>query len=249
MTHRQQTYNQTINLISHLILTEPHAVVSLLESYGAYFNTPPNRKELIDLVLEQIKEGSQDFEEALGDLITLHIQKNGKAMLALDQKEYASYYDATQEDEDAFWGTLAKVGIGLVGKLIGKKKGNKRSQRSHSRGGGRSHAAVLAASRAQAQRAARQVEQMRRDMQRQMQQMIKRQEQELRKQREKQKQREKELEEKAKKSRNMILMVAGGITGLTLLGFIVLSKNKATPATAMQMPYTPAISLTPGVPR
>ncbi len=248
----QQQYNQAVNLMSHLILTKPQVVIALLQKHGEVFTTAPNRQQLIDGVLEALKEGSPTFQNDLEAVINVHIQKKGKEMLALE-KGNDSYVDV--EEEDAFFGSLAKIAIGGVAKLISKrKKRGNRGGSSSSRSSGRSSAAAVAAANA---RARAQQANLRRDMQRKMReqqaQQRRREEQlraEMRRQSERQ-QRENEMkiakinEDNRKKNRKV--MTAGGIgVGLLVLVGIGMMMNKK-PAPTMPMPYTMQPQLQPSM--
>ncbi len=236
MNRKQQDYNQTINLISHLILTKPQSVISLLSDNGVRFTAPPNRKQLIDMVVELMKDHDRRFIDDLGDLVTLHIQKNGKEMLQLDSNN--SYID--EDDEDEFWGALAKGAISLVGGLFGGGKKRKNRRRAANA------AAAQAASRAAAQRATQQAERIRMDMQRKMEEMIRKQrerEEQLRREQEEQKRKEeariKAMQEKAKQSKNTMLMIVGGLAIVVVL--VVVSK-KSAPKAPVQVPYIPPVA-------
>lgn len=251
----QEQYNDSINLITHLILTKPTPVISLLAEHGVIFKGTPDKKQLINEVVELLKSGSDKFEDDLGDLLTVHIEHRGKEMLALQRSDFSSYVDVNQDD-DEFWGALAKVGVGLVGSLF---KGKRR--RRGRRGGGGGNAAALAASQAAARRrASAQAAQAKRDMQMQMRRMReaaerrrreaaarRRREEAERRRREEAERRRRETEarrEKAaadaarKKQTNMMLMAGGGIALLAIAG-IFMAKSNPKPT----IPYTPAQSV------
>lgn len=222
----QKKYNDSINLISHLILTKPKPVIGLLAKHGVVFKGTPSRNQIIDEVVELLKSDNGKFEADLGNLLTVHIQYQGKEMLSLEQSDFSSYDDGDQ-DEDAFWGALAKGAIGIVGGLFKKKR------RRRSSGGGN---AALAASQAVAQR---QAAQAKRDMQLQMQRMResaarrareaeerRAREAEERRRREEEARRQREREAAAKKKQtNTMLMAGGGIALLAIVGFAMAKSN------------------------
>jgi hypothetical protein len=243
----RQRYNDTINLISHLILTKPKPVMTLLMKYGVRFEEKPTKKELADEVVELLKSTNEKFQEDLSNLLTVHIQFRGKEMLALDRSKYSSYDDG-DEDEDEFWGALAKGAVGIIGGLFGKK----RRRRRRNRGGG--NAAALAASRAAAakRQADAQAARVRRDFQMKMQAMEaqrrreqeaarRRQEAAERRRREEAERRRREdearskKEAESKKKSNMMLMVGGVIGLLAIAGIFMAKSNSQKP----MMPYVP----------
>ncbi|WP_025663295.1 hypothetical protein [Aquimarina megaterium] len=245
----RQQYNDTINLISHLILTKPKPVMTLLMKYGVRFEEKPTKKELADEVVEVLKSTNEKFQEDLSNLLTVHIQFRGKEMLALDRSKYSSYDG--DEDEDEFWGALAKGAVGIIGGLFGKKR--RRRRRS---GGG--NAAALAASRAAAakRQADAQAARVRRDFQMKMQAMEAQRRREQaearrrqaaaaaaaeRRRREEAERRRREDEAKSKKEAeskkksNMMLMVGGGVGLLLIAGIFMAKSNSQKP----MMPYVP----------
>ncbi|QKX04142.1 hypothetical protein HN014_04210 [Aquimarina sp. TRL1] len=241
----QKKYNDSINLISHLILTKPKAVIGLLAKHGIIFKGTPNKKQLINEVVELLKSNTSTFEDDLGQLLTIHIQYKGKEMLALERSDFSSYDDG-DEDEDEFWGALAKGAIGIVGGLFKRRK-----NKGGSRGGGNAAAArIRAAARS---RAAAQAAQAKRDMQRQMERMRReaaerrRREAEERRRREAAERRRREVEERrrreaatrrqaeAKKKQNTMLIAGGGIALLAIVG-VFMAKSNSKPT----YPYMPA---------
>ncbi|TPN87135.1 hypothetical protein [Aquimarina algicola] len=237
----QKKYNDSINLISHLILTKPKPVIGLLAKYGVSFTGTPNKKQLINEVVELLKSNNQKFEDDLGKLLTIHIQYRGKEMLDLEQGNFSSYDDG-DEDEDEFWGALAKGAIGIVGGLF-KKKRRRRSR------GGSGNAAALAASQAAAarRRAAAQAAQAKRDMERRMREMReaaerrRREEAERRRREEAERRRREEAAKREaaaakKKQTNTMLMAGGGIALLAIIGVVMAKSNSSK----QPMPYMPA---------
>lgn len=220
----QKKYNDSINLISHLILTKPTPVIGLLAKYGVAFTSTPSKKQLINEIVELLKSNDPKFEDDFGKLLIVHIQYKGKEMLALERNEFSSYDDG---DEDEFWGAIAKGAIGIVGGLFKKKK------RRRSKGGGGNSAALLASQASSRQQAA----QAKRDMQMQMQRMqeaaerrrIEESERRRREETERRRREEtakKEVEAKRKQT-NMMLLAGGGIALLAIIG-VVMSKSNSS---------------------
>ncbi len=253
MTRKQQDYNQSINLISHLILTNPTSVVELLASYGVIFPAAPNRSQLIDGVIEMMSEDTK-FTDDLGDLITIHVEKNGKEILEL-AKGYDSFHVEDQE-EDEFFGSLLKTGIKLVGGLLKKKRRpapqptyRPRSTRSsYSRRRSSTNSAALSSAKAEARRVRQQMDTMRRDLQRQMQQIRSQAQQEkaqlrseisnLKTQHRREiKDKEKELRDTKEAGKRTLFMVAGGLGLLAIIGF-GMAFTKKSRAIA---PYVPPV--------
>ncbi|WP_299243046.1 hypothetical protein [uncultured Aquimarina sp.] len=235
----QKKYNDSINLISHLILTKPKPVIGLLAKHGIIFKGTPDRKQIIGEVVELLKSNNSAFEDDLGKLLTIHIQYKGKEMLALERSDFSSYDDGDQ-DEDEFWGALAKGAIGIVGGLF---KGRKRRRRS--RGGGNAAAAQAAQAKRdmqlQAQRmreSRRRREEERRRREREAAERRRREEERRRREEEAKRQAEARRQEEAKKRQtNTMIMVGGGIALLAIVG-VVMSKRGSKPT----YPYMPASS-------
>ncbi len=122
----KKKYNDTINLISHLILTQPDALIQLLKRYGVVFSPPPKPHQLINEVVELLAEDNPSFNNSLSKLLTTHIQHKSSEILNLQPKQFQSYVD---EDEflGGLVGGLAKGLIGGVSGLLSKKKGKKSS--------------------------------------------------------------------------------------------------------------------------
>lgn len=223
----QKKYNDSINLISHLILTKPKPVIGLLAKHGITFKGTPNRNQIIDEVVELLKSNNQKFEDDLGKLLTIHIQYQGKEMLALERSNFSSYDDG-DEDEDEFWGALAKGAIGIVGSLF---KGKKRRRRS--RGGGNAAAAQAAQAKRDMQLQAQRMRESRRrreeERRRREEEERRRREEAERRRREEEAKRQREREATAKrKQTNTMLMAGGGIALLAIIG-VVMSKSNSKP--------------------
>ncbi len=249
MTRKQQDYNQSINLISHLILTNPISVVELLASYGVIFPSTPNRSQLIDGVIEMMS-GDTKFTNDLGDLVTIHVEKNGKEILTL-AKGYDSFI---QEEEDEFFGSLLKGGIKLIGGLLKKKRPSPqptyrpRSSRSSFSRRSSGNSAALSSAKAEARRLRDQINNVRRDLQRQMQQIRSQAQQEkarlrseisnLKTQHRREiKDKEKELKDTKEAGKRTLFLVAGGLGLLAIIGF-GMAFTKKTRAVA---PYVPPV--------
>lgn len=223
----QQKYNDSIKLISHLILTKPKPVIGLLAKHGILFKGTPLRTQLINEVVEVLKSNNEQFENDLGALLTTHIQFKGKEMLALERTEFNGYHH--EEEEDAFWGALAKGAIGIVGGLFKKKKRGSRG------GGGNNNAAAQAAqtkrdmqllSMRMAESKRRREEERRREAERRRLEEARRQ-RELKAQRRREK--EKREQEAARQRQNRTMLIAGGGIALLALVGVVLSKSNARP--------------------
>ncbi|WP_051336120.1 hypothetical protein [Aquimarina latercula] len=219
----QKKYNDSINLISHLILTKPKPVIGLLATHGIVFKGTPSRNQIIDEVVELLKSDNGKFEDDLGNLLTVHIQYQGKEMLSLEQSDFSSYDDGDQ-DEDEFWGALAKGAIGIVGGLLGKKK-----RRRRSRGGGNAAAAQAAQAKRDMQLQAQRMRESRRRREeearrRREEAERRRREEEARRRREEEAKREREAAAK-KRQTNTMLMAGGGIVLLAIVGFVMAKSN------------------------
>ena len=239
MKHKpqQSEYNQTINLTSHLILTQPKAVMALLANYEVFFKDKPSRSDLINQVVELMKESGQ-FSSDLGELLALHVQENGKEMMQLEGQSFTNL----EEDEDAFLGGLIKGAVSLVGGLFKKKN----------RSSGDSGAAARAASA----QASAQAASAKRDMAMQMARMReeqRRQEAHARRQREEARRREqeernrREAQAKAEKGKMNMILIGGGVAAL-LVVCVFLTKsgaNKTAPyyPRPMAPPIPPSMSM------
>ncbi len=243
----QKRYNDSINLIGHLILTKPKPVIGLLAKHGITFKGMPHGNQLIDEVVELLKSNTQKFEDDLSKLLMIHIQFKGKEMLALERGDFSSYDDGAQ-DEDEFWGAIAKGVVGGIGSIF-KKKRNK------GRGRGGNSANLMASQAAARRRAAAQAAQMKRDLQMQLQRIRKeaaerrRREAETRRREEAARRRreaeaKKEADKKAvaakkeaEKKEKRLYIAAGVILGTLLIGGAIFASGRSrTP----QIPYMPA---------
>jgi len=233
MKRIQQQYNDTINLISHLILTNPNAVNTLLTDYGLKFPRKPTKMQLADGVIELLKTDTTNFQKALETLLTLHVKDRGKEMLALE-RGFNSYDDG---DQDAFFGGIAKIGLGLVGKLLkGKGKRRKKSRSVN-------NTSLLASQAAASRRLANaQAARMRKDFQQQMfaQQLAARKQREEAERRCRlevvaSKKREEAVRIAADKKVQNTVIVGGVLVAAILFGNIIFigSRSKTSPITYM----------------
>lgn len=106
MSNKQSQYNQAIDNLTYLVLNYPKPVQELLAESNVFFQGKPSKEQLINEVVEQLKDGDSAFAKALEDLIQLF---------------------STQEN-DQFWGAIAKGAVGILGGLFGKKKENAQQQ-------------------------------------------------------------------------------------------------------------------------
>lgn len=119
MTKEQVIYNRVIDNLTYLILNYPKPVQELLSHHNVFFKGKPSKAQLINEVVQLISLGNERFSNAIEQLITRF----------------------SAQENDAFWGALAKGAIGIVGGLLGKKK----RRRSSSSNSGAAQAAAQAA--------------------------------------------------------------------------------------------------------
>lgn len=197
----QKQYNSVINLVGHLMLTKPDAVIRLLAKYGVIFKGTPQQKQLTYEVVQMFHRGHQGFVNDLEKVLNLHIQAKGNEMAQLEQMGFSTYVDF--DNEDAFWGKIAKGALKMVGKVFKKKRKGRSSRGSSSS----SSAAATKVALAQAA-------QMRKDFERQMKEMEERRKEAERERKEAIERRRKE--EEAKKKQTFIIGVA--VAGTMLIG-------------------------------
>lgn len=204
MSNKQSQYNQAIDNLTYLVLNYPKPVQDLLAQHNVFFQGKPAKVQLINEVVELLKDGNSAFGKALENLI----------------QRFSS------QENDMFWGAVAKGAVGILGGLFKKKK-----RRSSSSGN--------AAAAAQAAAAKRDME-MRMQRMREEQERRRREAEERRKREEERRRREEEAKKKAeaaKKKTNMMLMIGGGVVVLGI-GVVVLMKS-GRPA----MPYPPQMPM------
>ena len=194
MLDKQSQYNQAIDNMTYLVFHYPKPVQELLAKHHVFFQGKPTRTQLINEVVERLKANDSAFSNALERL----------------------FAQAASQDNDMFFGTLAKGAVGLIGGLFKKKK------RSRSNRGGNS-AALQARMAAQASAA-------KRDMEMRMQRMREEEERRRREAEERQR-REQERQRRdaeAKKKTNMMFIIGGGVAILGL-GAVLLMKSNRPP--------------------
>ena len=210
MSNKQSQYNQAIDNLTYLVLNYPKPVQELLAKNNVFFQGKPSKEQLINEVVEQLKDGDSAFAKALENLIQ---------------------YFSSQEN-DQFWGAIAKGAVGIIGGLFKKKK------RRSSSNNGAAQAADQARVSAQAAAAKRDME-MRMQRMREEQERKQREAEERRRQEEERRRREAEerktKEAQAKKKTNMMLMIGGGVVVLGI-GAVVLMKSARPPMPYVQPP-------------
>jgi len=210
MSNKQSQYNQAIDNLTYLVLNYPKPLRELLAKNNVFFQGKPSKEQLINEVVEQLKDGDSAFAKALENLIQ---------------------HFSSQED-DQFWGAIAKGAVGIIGGLFKKKK------RRSSSNNGAAQAAAQARASAQAAAAKRDME-MRMQRMREEQERKRREAEERRRQEEERRRREagerKAKEAQAKKKTNMMLMIGGGVLVLGI-GAVVLMKSGRRPMLYVQPP-------------
>ena len=204
---KQLKYNQAIDNLTYLVLNYPKPVQEILAEQNVFFQGKPSKEQLINEVVEQLKDGNPVFAKALENLIE----------------------QFSEQENDEFWGAIAKGAVGILGGIFGKKKRRRAAAAANNN----------AAAQAQAQaRASAQAAAAKRDMEMRMQRMREEQERRRREAEERRRQEEarrreeaKQKAEAAKKKTNMMLMIGGGVVVLGI-GAVVLMKSGRPP-----MPY------------
>ncbi len=231
MKPTQTQYNQFINLISHLVLHQPKAVVGLLQGFGIAFTVRPKPSDLSSALISQLQKGTPKFLTQLQQLIEEHIRTQGGAMIALEYTAHDGYMES--DTDDAFWGAIAKGAIGLVGSLVGGKKRKRAARRAAAQQAAAAKQDVQM--RMQQMRAAQQ--QRAKEAQRRQAEQRRRQEAEERRRREKEekeekerqrkaeeRQRKEEKELKAKAQQQKMYMLFGGVAVVGVLGYVLMNK-------------------------
>lgn len=211
MDKEQILYNRAIDNLTYLVLNYSKPVQELLGYHNVFFKGTPSKEQLINEIVEQIKLGNTRFISSLERLMIR--------------------FSAQENDE--FWGVLAKGALGIVGGLLGKKK--RRSSASSASTGAVTNAV------AQANAAKRDMERRMREMQ--AQQARERREAERRRQEaERQRLREaKEARERAKAEKKKTNMMIGIGVGVVFVGVILVIalKPKAQPQIPSYAQYPP----------
>ncbi|EDP94732.1 hypothetical protein KAOT1_00610 [Kordia algicida OT-1] len=213
MDKEQILYNRAIDNLTYLVLNYSKPVQELLGYHNVFFKGNPSKEQLISEIVEQIKLDNTRFISSLE-----------KLMIRFSSQE-----------NDPFWGVLAKGALGIVGGLIGKKK---RRRSGSSAGAGAVTNAV-----AQANAAKRDMERRLREMQ--AQQARERREAELRRQEaERQRLREaKEARERAEAEKKKTNMMIGIGVGVVFIGVILVIALKPKP-----QPQIPSYAQYPPMP-
>ena len=98
--NKQSQYNQAINNLTYLVLHYPKPVQELLAQNNVFFQGKPSREQLINELVDLLKDGDSAFAKALENLIARF----------------------SSQDNDQFWGAIAKGAVGILGGLFKKKK-------------------------------------------------------------------------------------------------------------------------------
>jgi uncharacterized membrane protein len=199
MSNKQSQYNQAIDNLTYLVLHYPKPVQEMLATSNVFFQGKPSKEQLINEVVELLQVGDSAFAKALEQLI----------------QRFSS------QENDMFWGIVAKGAVGLLGGLLKKKK--------RSSGPTNNGAAQIAAQAA----AAKQDMQARLQRMREDQERKRREDEERRRQEERRRREEADTKkaEEAKKKTNRMLMIGGGVVVLGI-GAVVLMKSGSS-----QIPY------------
>ena len=228
-----------LELITHLILTKPVAVVKLLARHGVVFSFKPKRKDLINQVVELIKERHVPFMKDLEQLLSIHLKHKGLEIMALESNR------ELLNKEDLFLGGLiggvAKGALGALGGLFG-------GGGSSGGGGGGGNSAAMAAAAANAANAKAEMEarmrQMEADRRRQQEEADRRMreaEERQRRERDEAERRRREDEDNRRrtdmekssggssKSGNNNMIIIGGIAAVVVIGGIALFAGSRKP--------------------
>lgn len=101
MSNKQQKYNEAIDNISYLVLNYPKPVQELLAEYNVFFQGKPAKEQLINEIVEILKDDTSNSEFA-------------KAIEQLIQKFAA-------QENDQFL-NIVKGAVGILGGLFKKKR-------------------------------------------------------------------------------------------------------------------------------
>ncbi|EDP96530.1 hypothetical protein U8527_10470 [Kordia algicida OT-1] len=210
MNKQQILYNRAIDNLTYLVLNYSKPVQELLAYHHVFFKGNPSKEQLINEVVEQIKLGNKQFISSLE-----------KLMIRFSKQE-----------NDQFWGAIAKGALGIVGGLLGKKK------RRSSSGASSANAA------AQANAAKRDMERRLREMQAQQERERREAERRAREAEARRVREAKEARERAeaeKKKMNMIMGIGAGVVVIGVILVIALKpKTQAPPY--RQYPPMPQVS-------
>ena len=210
MSNKQSQYNQAIDNLTYLVLNYPKPVQEMLAKSNVFFQGKPSKEQLVNEVVDLLKDGDYAFAKALENLIARF----------------------SSQENDQFWGAIAKGAVGIIGGLFKKKK------RGGSSNSGAAQAAAQARASAQAAAAKRDME-MRMQRMREEQERKRREAEERRRQEEaRRREEEKKKAEAAKKKTNMMLMIGGGVVVLGI-GAVVLMKSGGRPPMSYGQPPMP----------
>lgn len=208
MDKEQILYNRAIDNLTYMVLNYSKPVQELLAYHNVFFKGNPSKKQLINEVIEQIKLENKRFISSLE-----------KLMIRFSSQE-----------NDQFWGAIAKGALGIVGGLLGKKK------RRRSSGAG---AGAIAGANAQALAAKRDMERRLREMQAQRDRERREAERRAREAEARRIQEAKEAREKAeadKKKTNMMIGIGAGVVVIGVILAIALKPKSQAPS---YRPYPP----------
>lgn len=203
--NKQSQYNQAINNLTYLVLHYPKPVQELLAQNNVFFQGKPSKEQLINEVVDLLKDGDYAFAKALENLIARF----------------------SSQDNDQFWGAVAKGAVGILGGLFKKKQ---RSSGSSNNGAAQAAAQAAAAKRDMEMR----IQSMREEQERKQREAAERRREEEIRRREEAKQKA----EAAKKKTNMMLMIGGGVVILGI-GAVVLMKSNGRPPMSYVQPPIP----------
>ncbi len=96
----QKQYNQAIDNLTYLVLNYPKPIEELLSKHAVLFQGKPTKTQLINEVIELLKDGNPAFTKSLELLI----------------QRFSS------QEHDQFWGIIAKSAVGILGGIFKKKK-------------------------------------------------------------------------------------------------------------------------------
>lgn len=201
ITKKQE--NDLLELIGHFILTKPVLAKNLLSKYGVKFSFNPSMIDLSNEYVELLSTNKPAFNKELTHLLNQHIEAKNDEIRAI-----------ATNDEEEFWGAVAKIGGSLLGKLGGKLFGKKKKS-PQAPGGG---AASNLAAQMQMQQKMAQMEAERR----------RREEEERRRRREEEDRRKREEAAKQKAGQSKMMMMGIGVIALLGIGAFVM-KSKSTP--------------------
>jgi len=195
--------NDLLELIGHFILTKPILAKNLLSKHGVKFSFNPSKIDLSNEYVELLSNNNAAFNKELTHLLNQHIEAKNDEI-----RKIAS------QDEDEFWGAIAKIGGSILGKVGGALFGKKKKS-PQAPGGG---AASNMAAQLQMQQKMAQMEADRR----------RREEEERRRRREEEDRRKREEAAKQKAGQSKMMMMGIGVVALLGIGAFVM-KSKAAP--------------------